>query len=146
MQEQNLAALTDELKPMNLFEWLWVGKIGNALCATYVVNSREGDDVDLNRELIFYRTVDVRTGHEVELYAHPKLSAGVVQAFYEHYSVQYVRDDGLEQMWQFGVDAHMHVTEPGKAPMDSHPKFGMSFHYADVGELHLNDGSAVFLY
>ena len=50
--------------------------------------------------------------------------------------------DGIEQMWQFGVDAHRCVTEPGVPPMDTHPKFGMCFYYADVDELHLADGES----
>lgn len=136
----NIEALTAELKPMNPFERLCVGKLGEdrAYCATYVITMRVGNSAYLNdAHPLFYRTVNLKTGETVEMFAHPELSVDAQQVLANHYSEDYVRTDGLCMMIEFCEYSHEYV-ENGKSTMDTHEKFGKNIYYADIDELRVS--------
>lgn len=143
----NLEAIAAELKPISPFEWLCVGKLGDdhTLCATYVITMRLGDHAYLNDVApLFYRTVNLKTGKTVKMFAHPELSVEAQQLLAHHYSEDYVHSDGLCMMVEFCDYSHEYV-ENGKSTMGTHEEFGKNIYYADVDELRAPGGEYVSL-
>lgn len=151
MDQTRIDAVSEELMPLHPFEWQFVNrgpKFG--VVSTYMVNRRViepgVDEVSVNFEPLFYRTVNLITRKTLELYTHPDLSADAAQVLAEHYSEQYVIDDGINSMFQF-VDEVVHnvTVEYGVTicVLDKHDKFGQVVHYQDIDELTMSDGTTI---
>lgn len=120
------------------FHTLYVkkAKTGGGVIATYVVTSQEP-----GRNILYYKSVNLKTGELVDEGDNLGTNLDAVAALSEHFSVDYIIDDGFALMQEMCADH-------GNYSQGSMPKsavFGQCIYYADLEELHLKDDSYIAL-
>lgn len=131
MTSDQMQSAQEQLKTLQLFESLYVIKSnrGTTVHATYRVTEGQAG------QQLFYRTVDLMTGLEVNVNSSDVLVYDAVAALLRNYSVERVRFDGMIMMQELCVDHHQYAADV----FPSHDVFGKCIYYADVDELNIGD-------